>query len=96
MSNFEEYLSQTINRAVKKAVLEATKDIDKKIRDAMKPEYLTTNGLMEMTGWSRRTCQHMRDSGQITFIQLGRKILYLTEELKVFFDSCKVKKERNY
>ncbi|WP_409028824.1 helix-turn-helix domain-containing protein [Gracilimonas sediminicola] len=94
MTNFEEYLTHTIEVAVKKAVKEATKDLDEKIRQATMPEYLTTDGLMEMTGWSRRTCQYMRDTRQITFIQHGRKILYPTADLYEFFDSHKIE-QRN-
>lgn len=92
MSTFEEYLTQTIEIAVRKAVHEATKDLDKKIRQATTPEYVNTDGLMKITGWSRRTCQYMRDTQQVTFIQHGRKILYPTADLYEFFDSCKIDK----
>lgn len=86
MITFEDYLSQTIEKAVKEAVNEALKDIHKMIRRATTKEYLTTNEVMEFTGWSRRTVQHLRDTKQIEFTQHGRKILYPIDKLYEFFN----------
>lgn len=55
MSTFEDYLTQTIEKAVKEAVYEALKVVHKMIRRATTKEYLTSNKIMEFTGWSRRT-----------------------------------------
>lgn len=41
-----------------------------------KKDWLTKEELMNMTGWSARTIQHLRDTRQIPFSQHGRKILY--------------------
>lgn len=68
MESLEDYLSQTIQKAVKDAVAEAMKDIHKEIRKGVTPEYLTKKKVMEITGWSSRTLQHMRDTNQIDFV----------------------------
>lgn len=91
MSNFEELLTQTIQSAVKEAIAEVTKDLHKIIRKGTTPPYLTKEMVMEITGWSGRTIQHMRDTRQIDFIQDGRKILYPTDTLYEFFENHRIK-----
>lgn len=41
-----------------------------------KKDWLTKEELINLTGWSERTIQHLRDSRQIPYSQHGRKILY--------------------
>jgi len=91
MESLEDYLTQTIQKAVKDAVAEAMKDIHKIIREGTTPPYLTKEMVMEITGWSNRTIQHMRDTRQIDFVQHGRKILYPTDELYEFFENHRIK-----
>lgn len=88
MSTFEDFLTQKIEEVVKKAVKEAMADLDQVIRNTQRPEFITTDQLMKYTGWSRRTCQYMRDERRIPFWQEGRKILYPTD--KIFQFSMKI------
>lgn len=87
MSNLEEHLTKVISDAVDKAVSEAMIDIKHAISTAVTPPYLTKEKVMELTGWSSRTIQHMRDSEQIDYIQHGRKILYPTQALYDFLEN---------
>lgn len=45
-------------------------------KNQSKKDWLTKEELISLTGWSNRTIQHLRDSGQIPYSQHGRKILY--------------------
>lgn len=87
MSNLEEHLTKVINEAVENAVSAAMIDIKKAISTAVTPPYLTKEKVMELTGWSSRTIQHMRDSNQIDFVKHGRKILYPTQALYDFLEN---------
>ena len=91
MNNLDEYLTRMIQDAVKEAVDEALKNIHKVIRKGTTPPYLTKEMVMEITGWSGRTIQHMRDTRQIDFVQHGRKILYPTDALYEFFENHRIK-----
>lgn len=57
------------------------------VREATKKPYLTKEEVMELTGWSSRTIQNLRDTNQIPYIKHGRKIIYPTDELYEFFEA---------
>lgn len=68
---------EELNTAIQQAVSEAVnKALPELIRKATAKEFLTKEELMELTGWSSRTIQNLRDTRQIPFSQHGRKILY--------------------
>ena len=79
--------SEQIDQAVEKAVL---KHVPRLIRQAVRKEYLTVDELSELTGWSRRTIQYLRDSRQLPFYQDGRRILFRTDEIEKYLESKKV------
>jgi len=72
ISNPED-LQRLIQTAVKTAVKEQIPDL---IREATAKEWLTKKDLQDLTGWSNRTIQYMRDTEQIPYSQHGYKILY--------------------
>lgn len=73
---------EEINEIVKKAVIEAFEERNAQSQALNnQPPFLTGKKLQEMTGWSSRTLQHLRDTRQIPFTQHGRKILYPTQDL---------------
>jgi len=65
----EIYFDTRVRQILKEEIPQLLKDIGKK-------DWLTKQELMELTGWSSRTIQHLRDTNQIPFSQHGRKILY--------------------
>lgn len=68
---------QELDQAIKQAVSDAVSEVlPVLIRKATAKEYLTKDELQELTGWSSRTIQNLRDTRQIPFSQHGRKILY--------------------
>jgi excisionase family DNA binding protein len=73
-------ISQAVDEAIKPHIerLAATPN--------MKPVY-TIDEVTEMFGVSKRHLQYLRDSGQIGYIQNGRKILFRAEDLNKFFEN---------
>lgn len=70
---------------VQEAVCDVVREVlPRLVREATRKEYLTPEEVKELTGWSDRTLQHLRDTRQLPFVQHGRKILYPTEEVEAF------------
>lgn len=61
------------------------------ISEATAKPWLTKEELMELTGWSSRTLQHMRDSNQIPYSKHGRKILYPRKGILEFLEEHHIK-----
>ena len=60
------------------------------IKESTSKQYLTKEELMQLTGWSSRTLQNLRDTNQISYIQHGYKILYPRSEIMQFLDDHKI------
>lgn len=69
----KEELQSTITKAVQDAISDLVPTL---VRKATAKEFLTKEELQNLTGWSSRTIQNLRDTRQIPFSQHGRKILY--------------------
>ena len=76
-------LQEAIREAVAQAVREQVPDI---VREATAKPWMTKDELMELTGWSSRTLQHLRDTNQIPFSQHGHKILYPRKGIMQFLE----------
>lgn len=61
------------------------------VREATAKKWYTKEDLMELTGWSARTIQHMRDNRQIPFSKHGRKILYPRKGILEFLEAHHIK-----
>ena len=81
-------ISEIIERIIKQALEHHLPPLIKRV--ARKP-WLTKQELKELTGWSNRTIQHLRDTKQIPFSQHGRKILYPTEQIEQFLKDHSIK-----
>ena len=57
------------------------------VKEATAKPWLTKEELMNLTGWSSRTIQHMRDSEQIPYSKHGRKILYPRKGILEFLEA---------
>jgi len=79
----ESDLQKAIESAIEAAL---KKQLPELVKQATTKPYLTKSELMELTGWSSRTLQHLRDTYQINFVKHGRKILYPTEEIYEFLE----------
>ena len=63
-----------IKRLVQEAVEQALEErLPRLVRKATCREWLTKDDLKELTGWSSRTIQHLRDPGTSLFSQHGPK-----------------------
>lgn len=79
---------KTLQDLIGEAVAEAlAQQLPKLLRDAVRKPLLTRDEVKELTGWSDRTLQHLRDTRQLPFVQDGRKILYPTDGLQEFISS---------
>lgn len=84
----KEDLQDLINQAVSNAVREQVPEI---VREATAKQWLTKHDLMELTGWSERTIQHLRDSDQIPYSKHGNKILYPRQGILEFLEDHHIK-----
>ena len=84
----KEDLQDLINQAVSNAVREQVPEI---VREATAKQWLTKQDLKELTGWSERTIQHLRDSDQIPYAKHGHKILYPRQGIMEFLEVHHVK-----
>jgi len=60
------------------------------VRKATRKPYMTGQELADMTGWSKRTIQNLRDTRQIPFVQHNRKILYPSDGIEQFLQEHRV------
>ena len=74
-------LNIIIQEAIEKSLLNSINSLEDKI---IKHSYLTKAEVIELTGWSDKTIQNLRDHKQIPFTKHGRKILYPTKGIYDF------------
>lgn len=77
----KEELKETVSKAVKEFCKQELPSI---LRKASRKEWINTDELMELTGWSRRTIQYLRDKKRIPFSQEGRRILYPMDGIEAY------------
>ncbi|MFY0683455.1 MAG: helix-turn-helix domain-containing protein [Balneola sp.] len=83
----KEELEQVVSKALEEQLSEKLPSL---IRKAYQKEWLKTKDVMELTGWSKRTMQYLRDERKIPFYQEKGKILYKLEEIEEYLDSIHV------
>lgn len=81
---------------LKKLIAEAIRDeiatsLPELVKEATKKPYITKEELMDLTGWSSRTIQHLRDTNQIPYSKHGRKILYPRKGILEFLEAHHIK-----
>lgn len=82
---------EEMEATVKRAVVELfEKELPSIIRKANRKDWINTNELMELTGWSRRTIQYLRDEKRIPFSQEGKRILYPTNGIEEYLRSNQI------
>ncbi len=80
-------LKETVDEAVKKII---EQELPALLRKACRKEWINTNELMELTGWSRRTIQYLRDEKRIPFSQEGKRILYPMDGIEGYLRSNQI------
>jgi len=83
-----EKLQETISQAMSRTIEQHIPGI---IREATSKPWMTKEELMELTGWSPRTIQNLRDTNQIPYSQHGHKILYPRRGIMEFLDAHYIK-----
>ncbi len=80
-----------LNQAISQALEEQLENrLVSLIRKATRKEWLSTNDVMELTGWSKRSIQHLRDNKRIKFFQEGHRILYRHDDIEAYLESISV------
>jgi hypothetical protein len=83
-SELDTAISEAVERTVRNLVPEL-------IRKATSKEFLTKEEVKDLTGWSDRTLQNLRDTRQIPFTKHGKKILYPYDGMMQFFQQNHIK-----
>lgn len=60
------------------------------IRKTTRKEWINTDELIELTGWSRRKIQYLRDENRFPFHQEGRRILYKMDDIEAYLKEIRV------
>jgi len=84
----ESTLEKVFSKLFDKKVNETLPEL---VREATKKPYLTKEEVMELTGWSSRTLQNLRDTNQIPYVKHGRKVIYPTDPLYEFLEAHHIK-----
>lgn len=79
----EEELKSLLKETIQQELTQHLPDL---LEEYQNKAWLTIDDLMELTGWSRRTIQHLRDTRQIAFFQHGRKILFPRAGIEDFLE----------
>ncbi|MAL17549.1 MAG: hypothetical protein CL670_14835 [Balneola sp.] len=84
----ESALEKVFSKLFDKKVNESLPEL---VKEATAKPWLTKEELIDLTGWSSRTIQHMRDSNQIPYSKHGRKILYPRKGIMEFLEDHHIK-----
>jgi hypothetical protein len=77
--------SETLRALIREAVAEAVSEqVPGIVKQATAKDWLTKIDVLELTGWSERTLQYMRQSRQIPFSKHNRKIMYPAAGIEQF------------
>lgn len=85
-----EELEEIISSSVKENMI---KTLPEAIRLATEKKILRTDDVMKILNCSRRHIQYLRDSGQLSFSQNGRTIIYERSDIEEFLKKNKIKSE---
>ena len=83
-------MKELIRETVKETLSET---LPQAIRKGTRPEWITTNDVMEMLQVSRRHVQYLRDSGQLPYSQHNRTIRYRIEDVEKMLNNGMVNDE---
>ena len=87
----EDKLEEKIRKIFNESVIPT---ISSAVAKANAKEWLTKDDLMEMTGWSSRSIQNLRDTKQIPYAKHGRKILYPRKGIVEFLEAHHIKPQK--
>ena len=88
----ESALERVFNKFFDKKVNETLPEL---VKQATAKPYLTKEELIDLTGWSSRSIQNLRDTNQIPYSKHGRKILYPRKGILEFLEAHHIKPPQN-
>ena len=82
-SALEERLVPVVRRAVEDALPAV-------VRRAALPRYLSKAELAELTGWSPRKVDYLRERGRLPYVKVGRSVRFRTDDVERLLDEARV------
>ena len=80
-------LTKALSPVVRQAVEDALPAV---VRRASLPPYLSKAELSELTGWSERKVDYLRERGRLPYVKVGRSIRFRTNDVERFLDEARV------
>ncbi|MGB3544945.1 helix-turn-helix domain-containing protein [Rubrivirga sp.] len=75
-------------QAIRPAVVDVLADVlPEQVRRALAKPYYTVPEVMDLTGWSRRKVDYLRERREVDFIKRGRTVLFPAEALHAYLDA---------
>ena len=75
-------------QALRPAVVEVLADVlPEQVRRALSKPYLTVPEVMDLTGWSKRKVEYLRERREVDFIKRGRTVLFPAQAIYDHLDA---------
>ena len=95
MSPVDQALTQIVIRivadhvapVVRQAVEDALPEV---VRRAALPPYLSKVELSDLTGWSERKIDYLRERGRLPYVKVGRSVRFKTADVEALLDDARV------
>ena len=87
-NTLDAFLSATLTEAIRPIVRDALADqLPEQVRRALAKPYYTVAEVMELTGWSRRKVDYLRERREVDVVKRGRTTLFPAEALHAYLDA---------
>ncbi len=91
----DELVPLMLAQAIRPAIVDVLADVlPEQIRRALAKPYYTVGEVQELTGWSRRKVDYIRERREVDFIKRGRTVLFPAEALHAYLDAGRVPARR--
>lgn len=84
-------VDDTVGRAVEDAIARALPEV---VRRAALPQYLTRQGVIDLTGWSARHLSNLQSQRRIPYHKRGRTVLFKTSDVEAYLAEGRVPAKR--
>ncbi len=80
-------VATAVGPAVEAAVARALPAV---VRRAALPPFLSKAELAELTGWSERKVDYLRERGRLPYVKVGRSVRFRTDDVEHLLDEARV------
>lgn len=82
--------ADTIRQIIKESVANSIAELLPKYLSTNQKSVFTLDEVIKLLGVSRRHLQHLRDTSQITYSKLGKKIYFTPDDITMFMDNNRI------